>query len=200
MIPTPTKMIHHNDFIIQNTSYLPHARTIICWLIIHEYPKYHNIISNKWLSKYLNITWNCIPSRKQNEHAYTLSKKTYTAVRIGGNFEACISFGHAIPSAKVLSPISTQKVIFEPLNCKNIELNTNEGKEILLVWVAMNLENDRLKIWMQISEEYHLAFNQVYHDSEQEYDHHFPAIGINFIVSLKFINYLYTLFEKANKS
>ena len=24
---------------------------------------------------------------------------------------------------------------------------------------------------------------------EPEYDHHFPAIGINFIVSLKFINY-----------
>ena len=35
---------------------------------------------------------------------------------------------------------------------------------------------------------------------EPEYDHHFPASGINFIVSLKFINYLYTLFEKANKS
>ena len=106
--------------------------------------------------------------KEKNEHAYILSKKTYTAVRIGGNFKAYISFGHAIPSAKVLSPVSPPKVhhlwtielqkqrnkhkwrkgnfvsvekftIFEPLNYKNRELNTNEGKEILLVWIAMNL-------------------------------------------------------------
>ena len=89
---------------------------------------------------------------------HILCQKKQSAGQIGGNFEGYISFGHAIPSAKVLSPISTRKVIFEPLNCKTIELNTNEVKEILLVWVAMNLENDRLKIWMQISEENYLSF------------------------------------------
>ena len=40
---------------------------------------------------------------------------------------------------------------------KNRELNTKEEKTILLVWIVMNLENDRWKICMQISEENHLS-------------------------------------------
>ena len=46
--------------------------------------------------------------KEKNEHAYTLSKKTYTAVQIRGNFEAYISFAHATPSAKVISPVHSK--------------------------------------------------------------------------------------------
>lgn len=158
MIPTPNESIHHNDVIIQNTSYLPLARTVICWLIIHEYPKLHNIISNKWLSKYPNITWNCIPSRKKMSMHILCQKKIllYELEEISKPISH-LDMLFLQPRCYLLYPLE-KFTIFEPLNCKNRELNTKEGKEILLVWIVMNLENDRWKICMQISEENHLSF------------------------------------------
>ena len=154
MIPTPNESIHHNElsfkYILSSScqnSYL---------LIIHGYAKLHSIISNKWLSKYMNVTWNCIRSRKIR-NIRILCQKKHTVLYELEEMSKPISHLDMLflqPRCYLLYPLENS-TIFETLNCKNRELNTKEGKEILLVWIVMNLENDRWKICMQISEENH---------------------------------------------
>jgi len=86
--------------------------------------------------------WACIYSVKKNIHCCTNWRKFRSL--------------YLIWTCYLLYPLE-KITIFEPLNCKNRELNTKEGKEILLVWIVMNLENDRWIICMQISEENHLS-------------------------------------------
>lgn len=110
------------------------------------------------LSKYPNITWNCIPSRKKMSMHILCQKKIllYELEEISKPISH-LDMLFLQPRCYLLYPLE-KFTIFEPLNCKNRELNTKEGKEILLVWIVMNLENDRWKICMQISEENHLSF------------------------------------------
>ena len=147
-------MSYHSKYLLSSScqnSYL---------LIIHGYPKLDNIISNKWLSKYPNITRNCIPSREKRNIrgiAFPQGKKWACIYSVKKNIHCSTNWRkfqslYLIWTCYLLYPLK-KFTIFEPLNCKYRELNRKERKEILLVWIVMNLENDRWKICMQISEE-----------------------------------------------
>lgn len=101
-----------------------------------------------WVNIHISLGL-AFPQGKKGKCIY-LTKKAYTVVRIGGNFEGHISFEHAIPSAKVLSPVSIHKVRhLWTIELQNRDLDRKKVKAIFLVahhepreWQMENMNAD----------------------------------------------------------
>ena len=194
MIPTPKESIHRNDVIIQNTSDLPLAKTYICsssmdilnCITSSQINGWVNIRISRGIAFPLGKKWACIYSVKK-KYCCTNWRKFRSLYLIW----TCYSFSQGvisyIHSKSYLWTIELQKQRIKHKRRKGnfVRLDCHESWK----WQMENMHADEWRKPFKFLTNYAITV-------EQEYDHHFPAIGINFIVSLKVINYSYTLFER----